>query len=80
MIALSAGRLVSMLSVAAVLLAALGASATHSSTAVPRLNGFAGPVSSAPRPIDRDLEPALRGALHRVACPAAGDAGCWVAR
>jgi hypothetical protein len=75
-------RLATLLCVAlcASLLTTVRAASTHASTAAaPASNGFAGPTSSAPRRIDRDIEPATRGALHRVPCAAAGTSRCWIA-
>jgi hypothetical protein len=74
-------RLATLLCVAlcASLLTTVRTASTHASTAAPASNGFAGPTSSAPRRIDRDIEPATRGALHRVPCAAAGTSRCWIA-
>ncbi|MES1247891.1 MAG: hypothetical protein ABUS54_09495 [Actinomycetota bacterium] len=67
------------LALVAALVASLHVTASHASTSVPTANGFAGPVSSAPRAIDRDLETTSQGSLHRVACGTGNGLRCWVA-
>jgi hypothetical protein len=60
--------------------AALASSSTHASTVQPA-SGFAGVPTSAPRPIDRDLERAAAGTLRRVPCDEPGSlAACWIAK
>jgi uncharacterized protein YraI len=67
------------LALTAALVATFNAAATHASTSVSHANGFAGPVSSPPRAIDRDVETASLGSLREVACPVSGTLRCWVA-
>lgn len=44
-------------------------------------DGFAGPVTSAPRPIDVDTTPASSAGLRQVRCagPVSSGTRCWVA-
>ena len=65
--------------IAVTILWASRAAASHT-PAVQRWDGFAGPVETAPRPVEYVLGSGERGTLVHVPCAGGGSARCYVAQ